>query len=151
LIGPAQQTTPARFRELLVCLDGSERAASIVDPSATLAHDLGLGLWLVQVADPRVQVAPGSDASDTTESAMLQHAASRLDGSRLEVNWETLHGEHPARTIVEFAQARPSALIAMATRGRGAVGRLLFGSTTMSVVHHAPCPVVVGHPTGSEH
>jgi nucleotide-binding universal stress UspA family protein len=131
-----------------VCLDGSDRAAAIVDPSATLARDMGLGLWLVQVADPQWQAPPGPAACDTTESAMLQRTASLLDTSHLDVSWETLHGEHVARTIVEFAMSRPGALIAMATRGRGGVGRLLFGSTTMAVVHHSPCPVLIAQPRG---
>jgi nucleotide-binding universal stress UspA family protein len=59
------------------------------------------------------------------------------------VQYEVLHSSHPARIITEYASDNTASVIAMATHGAGGLRRFALGSTTMSVVHHAPCPVLV--------
>lgn len=47
----------------------------------------------------------------------------------------------PADVIL--TEAHDAALIVVGSRGRGGFARLLLGSTSQQVVHHAQCPVVV--------
>jgi universal stress protein A len=47
-----------------------------------------------------------------------------------------------ARTILRVADEINADLIAMGVRGRTALGRILIGSTTDTVVRHAACPVL---------
>ena len=47
-----------------------------------------------------------------------------------------------ARTILRVADQVNADLIAMGARGRTALGRILFGSTTDTVIRHAVCPVL---------
>jgi len=47
----------------------------------------------------------------------------------------------PAREIVRVAREESADLIAMTTRGHGAMYRLLLGSVTAKVLHDAACPV----------
>jgi nucleotide-binding universal stress UspA family protein len=49
----------------------------------------------------------------------------------------------PARSIVEEAEKWQADLIVLGSHGRGFWGRVLLGSVSDSVVHHAPCSVLV--------
>jgi len=49
----------------------------------------------------------------------------------------------PTDEILFFAKHYGADLIAMATHGRTGFNRLLHGSVTENVLHHAPCPILV--------
>jgi nucleotide-binding universal stress UspA family protein len=49
----------------------------------------------------------------------------------------------PADAIVDLGEGMGADLIVVGSRGLGAVGRLLVGSVSEGIVHHAPCPVLV--------
>jgi nucleotide-binding universal stress UspA family protein len=49
----------------------------------------------------------------------------------------------PPDTIVEIAEAKKAELIAMGTRGRKGIKRILMGSVTSGVIANAPCDVLV--------
>lgn len=50
---------------------------------------------------------------------------------------------NPAYAILEQAKASQSDLIMMGTHGRGGLSRFLMGSVSHSVLHQAPCPVLI--------
>ena len=56
----------------------------------------------------------------------------------------TVRCGHPAATLIEVAA--DADLLVVGSRGLGGFGRLLLGSTSTQVAHHAPCPVVVVPP-----
>jgi nucleotide-binding universal stress UspA family protein len=49
----------------------------------------------------------------------------------------------PAAAIVAAAEERRTDLVVVGARGLGLLGRLVLGSVSDRVVHHAPCPVLV--------
>jgi nucleotide-binding universal stress UspA family protein len=49
-----------------------------------------------------------------------------------------------ARALLE--QSEHAQLVIVGTRGQGAMRRLMLGSTSHALLHHAPCPVVVVQP-----
>ena len=145
LVGPAvDDDTPSDFEELIVCLDGSPTAATILPTAAGLAHDLELVVALVDVveSDASADYDAALDA-DALESSCLQQSAKELIGTGLNVSWYTLHGNDAPSAIVDFADTRPSPLLAMTTHGRTGLARVATGSVVMAVVHRAPCPVLV--------
>ena len=49
---------------------------------------------------------------------------------------------NPAETILRVADEHKVKLIVMGVHSRGAIDRMLFGSTTRQVIHSARCPVL---------
>jgi nucleotide-binding universal stress UspA family protein len=136
LVGPAVKHAGRwSFDELVVCLDGSHTAAAIVPVAAEYARDFDLAIWLVNAVDP--------DAPTEFEAAHLYRAAHELKDMGMNVNWDTLHGDDAAAAIIDFVETLSSPLLAMTTHGRTGLARITAGSVTMSVVHRAPCPVLV--------
>lgn len=72
-----------------------------------------------------------------------QSAAWEQDG--LSVDWEVASGTVPSNVILKRA-ANMRGVIAMATRGRTALARMLVGSVSMDVARAAPVPVFTVRP-----
>jgi nucleotide-binding universal stress UspA family protein len=51
----------------------------------------------------------------------------------------------PYREIIQFALEEQTDLVAMGVRGRGALDRAVFGSTTYRVMQLGRCPVLAVH------
>jgi nucleotide-binding universal stress UspA family protein len=49
----------------------------------------------------------------------------------------------PVEAILAAARKRPHSMVIMATHGRGGLDRIVHGSVTAAVTHHAPCGVLV--------
>jgi nucleotide-binding universal stress UspA family protein len=136
LVGPSVKDAGKwSFDEMIVCLDGSRTAAAIVPIATDFARDFDLTVWLVSVVDP--------DAPTEFEAAPLHRAAHELKDQGVTVNWDTLHSHDAVAAIVDFAATHASPLLAMTTHGRTGLARIVAGSVTVSVVHRAPCPVLV--------
>lgn len=56
----------------------------------------------------------------------------------------------PDETLIETAKKWAADLIVIGSHGRGFWGRMLLGSITDSLVHHAPCSVLVVRGTNRE-
>lgn len=66
----------------------------------------------------------------------------RFVAAGLTVSSQVLKGD-PGQSVVAAAKAQACDLIVMGSRQRGPVRRLLLGSVSNYVVHHAECPVLI--------
>lgn len=141
--------------QILVPLDGSERAAMVLPHVATLARALGRGLALLRVMPTAgtlehmvwptgVALANpvGLEAALATARAALRAAAAPWQVAGLPVSYEVRAGD-PAEEILAAAQRPAIDLIAMSTHGRGGVGRWLLGSVAERVLAAAPVPLLL--------
>jgi len=80
-------------------------------------------------------------AETAAEGAQLARALG-ADGEPLPV----ADGSDVARTLLDIAQARDAAALAVGSRGLGAVRSRLEGSTSRRVLHDTTRPVLVVHP-----
>lgn len=119
-----------------VAWDGSPSSRTALAEAVSLARALGWPLNVLHV-EPSPTARPiGGVAGDLADGLAT---AKELAGPDVRVNAVQLHGS-PAG---ELAEADGIGLLVIGSRGRGALARVLLGSVSHAVVHHARMPVVV--------
>lgn len=136
--------------KFLVCLDGSPRSLTVLPHAARLAAAVGAELQLTRVLDPRVDAAgivtPDLEGAlarvETDWKAELQTllASSGVPGSVSVVrrDWS----KEIADAISACAQAESASLIALSSRGSGAIRHALLGSVAMGVISRGAAPIL---------
>lgn len=135
---------------ILVTTDGSERSLCILPHAARLAAALGAQVHLARVLDPRADAA-GVVAERLAAAvaavradweadlrAALERAGIEGDVHVIERRW----GEDVPRAIHRAADDLGAALLAIHTRGAGAIRHAVLGSVAMGVVAAADLPVM---------
>jgi nucleotide-binding universal stress UspA family protein len=141
------------FARIVATLDGSKTAEQALPAAAELARRLGIPLVLLRVADltwlrfgmndaALAYASLGSELDDERReaAAYLAAVADRLAAAGLTVTTEVRTG-FAGREIV--AALQPGDLLAIATHGRGGLGRLLIGSVAEKVTRESPVPVLL--------
>ena len=122
---------------VLAPIDGSDLALRAVPWAAKLAARQGTVVLL--------RVVPGmtGDAQDAAAAnAEIDAAAAVIAESGVTVE-RLVSGGEPDETIVATAEQRGADLIVMASHGRGAIGRAIFGSVADRVTRSATVPVLI--------
>lgn len=159
LIRPHQEkgeAAPVKVERVMVPLDGSQLAESVLPLAVDLATAAGATLCIVRV-EPYVTAEATAYDTAAAEFAALDsqlEAAAReyLEQVRvrlprdLAVETAVLRG-FPALSLIEFGAERNVDLVVMATHGRGGVRRLVLGSTAERLVR-AGVPVLLMRPSG---
>lgn len=110
----------------------------VVDMAVPLSIDV-YGGYLPDTAE--LENAARTRAERVLGEAMTS-ARSIVGDSGPTINGEILFGS-PESRIVEAAEQMPANLIIVGSHGYNRWERLLLGSVSNSVVHHAPCSVMV--------
>ena len=131
---------------ILLPLDGSESAASIVPYVERLALGLGSSIHLLGVLSP---IPAGDLPNDLTGTAdvgaitqYIEIVKNRFEGSGLPVEVEIREGQASVE-ILESAAGHGCGLVALSTRGRSATGPNLLGITTDRIIRSSSIPVFV--------
>lgn len=144
--------------KIILATDGTKESDSALEMLKTLNIADGDSILIVSVIDLALPLAIdiyGGYLPDTTdlETAARTHSektlkscadalAERLKGRDVSITTELLFGSPDSR-IVEVAEKTAADIIVMGSHGYNAWERLLLGSVSNSVVHHAPCSVLV--------
>src|SRR5262245_53057846 len=134
LIGPQCELGSAAALDgtYVVPLDGSLGDDGVMPLVAAWTIEFRGTPWLIDVVD-RWPTHP----RDVVEFAYVMHRAGRLRRrTGREVQHETLHGNHPARSILEFAADAGAGLIFMGTDADTRMARMRRRSLTAAVVRH---------------
>lgn len=148
---------PTLVKRILVPLDHSEaslQAAALgltiarsLSASLTLLHvQAGAGLELFHLDYTAFDGMSEEEAHDLilryVQDPYLDSVQSAIDGGDIDVQFEGCNCS-PSAAICEYASAQDVDLIVMGSRGRSGVKKLLVGSVSSHVLHHAPCPVTI--------
>lgn len=169
--GTPERTTDDEglVRKILVTLDGSEIAESILPYVETLAKQWNarlLDVVLLMVCEPLVIppiYAPDMEAPVNWGNLVEEHiayskkaadqyltgVAMRLNDAGLKVNSVVLEGA-PAGEIINYANENPYSLIAIATHGRSGISRWAYGSIAEKVLSGASSPIFLVRPPSAE-
>jgi nucleotide-binding universal stress UspA family protein len=119
--------------------DGDEvKIISVIDMQVPLAIDI-YGGYLPDTSE--LEKASRENAVKVVEGTTEK--LRRIFGDKnVAISSETLFGS-PESRIVETAEEMHADLIVIGSHGYGTWERLLIGSVSNSVVHHAPCSVLI--------
>jgi nucleotide-binding universal stress UspA family protein len=149
------------FRHVLVPLDGSSYSAAAL-AAATAIGELAWGEYtLLEVIQPAFVLVPsfGAETAPYFNESLLNEqraaaekylagTAEQLRNRGYSVETVVRDAGSTAAAILDYAASNPIDLIAMATHGRGGLGRLLLGSVADKVVRAATAPVLLVRPRG---
>lgn len=146
-----------RLRRVLVPLDGSSLAESILDPLVGVLGDDPEYVLLRVTQYPNEFASPYLpdtirynrevlEAWEAEAQGYLDEVAERLAASGLRIRTRVEVATRPPATIVHFAEEMGMDLIAMATHGRGGLTRLVLGSVADKVVRTCAVPIFIRRP-----
>lgn len=137
---------PIEVKRILVALDGSPVAETILPDVTRMALTLSAEIHVVRVAVPIVMVGGLTDypMSFPPDDPMpyLNEVCTRLRTSGVRAEPIALVGG-PAVELTRHAEACGAGMICLASHGRTGVARLVLGSIAEAVLRSAPCPVLV--------
>jgi nucleotide-binding universal stress UspA family protein len=142
------------FKHLLIATDGSRASEKALAQGLVLAKTLAAQATVVTVTEPWTEGAyatiPTPSLIKAYEKAATDGAAAILDGVRKAaeeagVRCQTRHikDQHPADGIIKAAKDQRCDLIIVGSHGRGAMGRVLLGSTSLKVLTFSPVAVLI--------
>ena len=146
----------ATLKSVIVPLDGSKLAESVLPTVAEIAKKLALEVVLCRAYELAALAYYGSEPYLPDYDAMLRelkaeverYLAEKVESVKADgltrVSAAALAGSD-AEEIVRFCRDHPDGLVAMCTHGRSGVSRWVLGSVTERVVRHADGPVLVLH------
>jgi len=141
------EARPVRLRTVCVGFDGAREGWTALQRGAQIAAAAGGCLRVVMVvppltAIPTIALYPPEIVEQRLEAAEteLDHAVHSV-AKRLEPAGRLLRG-HPAEQLVAEAAAGVD-LMVVGSRGYGPLQRVLLGSVSTSLMHSAPCPVMI--------
>lgn len=145
--------------KILIATDGSAFSRTAIDACRNIIADPEhTSIKLISVTEDPTPIGPdpfttSEEYSNEMERALHQQAKKILE--RAESHIKTTFSEpvsdlttevvmgSPARVIVNRAREWEADLIVVGSHGAGFWSRMLLGSVSNSVVHHAPCSVLV--------
>lgn len=150
-VGPSVTPTRRPWKRLVVCLDGSTTAASILPVVREWATELDLEVHLLHITYPLGDPRAGDiqiPAETRVVTGQLRAAAQLLQDAGIAARWSVEEDTEVAAGIVGQAAHRLADLIALATHGRTGLARILAGNVALETVRRATVPVLTLRPEG---
>ena len=144
--------------KVILATDGTKQSEAAIEICKTLNFNSGDEIRVISVVDMALPLSvdiyagyqPSTEEIENTVRAnaenVLEKTGNRLKevfaGKNISIVTELLNGS-PESRIVEKAEETEADLIIVGSHGYNRWERLLLGSVSDSVIHHAPCSVLV--------
>lgn len=147
---PVQRERRAALRRLLVPLDGSRLAESVLPASMSLAEHLHARVTLLHVMERAAPVTVHGDRHLSgvaeAETYLVGVAARCSPGAQVDRHVHPNKEDDVAKSIIDHAADLGADLIILSTHGRGGARRVLFGSVAQQVLRGGTRPVLLIRP-----
>ena len=130
-------------KTILLATDGSEDARLAGLAAASLADNAGAELHVVHAWQSMPHPVLDSEHYKEEAERLLEEQAEVASGFGVAVKEAHLVMGPPVDAILDLGEEIGADLLVVGSRGHGALGRLILGSVSEGVVHHATRPVVV--------
>jgi nucleotide-binding universal stress UspA family protein len=150
-----ERTDPSlKLETVLLPTDGTAFSERVIDDALEILGEPKPALRLVQVLEHPAWTAHSTNAGLISEyleasrgsaQQYLDQIATKLRARGFSTDAELRSGA-AADGILASATEHDADLIAMATHGRGGIGRLLLGSVAQRVLHRTGVPLLLIHP-----
>lgn len=139
------------MKTILLATDGSPSAKKATDVAIELTGALGgvlriVSVWRTPVYDygyVPLQYAPELvDAQRGGAERAVEHAVAAAKAAGVEATSELRQGD-ASDEIRAAAEETSADMIVLGAHGWGPMKRILFGSVSTDVLHHASCPVLI--------
>ena len=139
------------MKTILLATDGSPSAQKATETAIELAEGLGAVLrivsaWRIPVYEygyvPAQYTPELIDAQRQGAERAVAHAVDAATTAGITATFELRQGD-ASNEICAAADEVHADMIVLGAHGWGAMKRLLFGSVSSAVLHHASCPVLV--------
>jgi nucleotide-binding universal stress UspA family protein len=141
------------YTAIIVPLDGSKRAESILPHAESLALKYQAKIILLQVVEPNVamvtpyDMVPYYDPKETelfVGEARGYLASKETELKALGIEVKSIVDSGPVvAVILAVAEREKADLIAMASHGRSGLGRVFYGSVAAGILHKADRPLLL--------
>jgi len=141
------------YKKILVPLDGSKRAESILPNVEELARCMGSRVIFMQVLEPTAtmvspyDMVPYYDADEMDRRS--KEASVYLAGIAGEFREKGIQAEDVVvqgpvvRSILDVAHQKDAGLIAMASHGRSGLARVFYGSVAAGILQQTDRPLLI--------
>lgn len=142
------------IRQILVPLDGSALAESVLPAAAALAKAFGARIKLLHIIEERppdrIHGEPHLTDGDQAQ-AYLDEVARRpvFQGQAVEVHVHPTKQGDVAESVVDHAQEFGADLVVLSTHGKGGLRGFLFGRIALRALQRGTTPVLLMNPTTS--
>lgn len=139
------------YRRLLVPLDGSRLAETVLPLAAYLGRATGATVVLLHVLERGAPTAVHGERHlrecDEAEAYLAEIASAlRAEGITVETHAHEVPEGHVPRSIASHADEEGADLIVLCTHGSGGVHQMLFGSVAQQVLSRGDVPVLLTRP-----
>lgn len=152
---PDLTEVPPSLRRVAIPLDGSPESETIVAPALQLLEPEDGQVTFVHVVPPTLVIGGhvfhlSEERQGELREAARQRLGDVIERCQADARLELRVAHEPAAAILDAAEATGADFIAMATRARGGLSRLLFGSVTDKVLRAATLPLLIARPDRAE-
>ena len=142
------------IREILVPLDGSALAESVLPAASALAKAFGARIKLLHIIEERpperIHGEPHLTDGDRAQ-AYLDEVARQLvfQGQAVEVHVHPMKQGDVAESVVDHAQEFGADLVVLSTHGKGGLKGFLFGRIALRALQRGTTPILLMNPTAA--
>lgn len=145
---------------IVVPLDGSPMAEQAIAYAAAIAGTTGEIIFLHVVPEPEPlrslfggQIASAEEVlgmAKETGAALMTETVGRWQAALQVEPQIRIETGDPAEAVLDVVNSTGATLLALASHGRGAAGRVAFGSVADRLARTSPVPVLITHPVADQ-